>query len=67
MADQEQVLVSWLVTGAEAVNMCAFFLLTVRGHVLTEITACGTRMRYTLIGECSSFFAPFKLTNQDHF
>ena len=46
--------------------LCApcFFL---GGHVLTEITARETRMRYTLTSECSSFFAPSKLISQDHF
>ena len=50
------------ISGMEAAVMCALFLL--RRACTDREAARGTRTRYTLIGECSSFLAPFKSTNQ---
>jgi hypothetical protein len=54
-----------LVAGMETVVMCAQFLF--RRSCTDREGARGIRARYTLTGECSSFLALFKLTNQDHF
>jgi hypothetical protein len=50
-----------LVTSLETLDMCVLFLFR---KVRTDREAPrGTRARYTLIGECSSFLVQFKMTH----
>ena len=53
-----------LVSGMETVSMCALFLS--KGTCTDREASREFRARYTLTGECSSLFVPFKVTNQDH-
>ena len=52
-------------SGMEVMVMCALFHL--RSACTYREADLRTRTRYTLIGECSSFLAPFKSANQDSF